>query len=114
MKTLWREKRSLVIALLALLGVASLSGGLALAAVFGVKSLLGAVMWVVFAGPVLAVFTLTLPESMKSGRPCTSTQSWRVKYINPHTGQITENPVDGQGYGVGSFHTPRLSGTLER
>lgn len=100
MKTLWRKKRLLMITLLFLMGVAGVFGGLALAATFKAESLLSVASWVVFGGPALVGLALIAPGACGGFRRTKFRSD--DQYMNLITGEPTDNPIDAEGYGVGS------------
>lgn len=105
MKTIWREKRALVIAYLASLGLAVVSGSLAVALFFGVESLIGLALWLVFGGLVIIELSLLMSGvalSLSSGRLVAGRRSRAPLGINFHTGERTDDPIDIAGFGRGS------------
>jgi len=89
-----------MLTLLVLMGMMGVSGGLALAATFKVESLLAVALWVVLAGPVLVGLAVIAPYACGALTP--GTGDFTVSLINPNTGELTNNPVDASGYGIGS------------
>lgn len=112
MKRLWTEKRVHLIATALCMGTAAVSGSLAFVTLFDVDSLLELGLGVLVGIPVITLIVIgwagvTATPDYRRGRGRRSSD-WMSggKYVNPHTGEFTNDATDWSGLGRGYVRGP--------